>query len=196
MLLGRNPGSLILGETVVGLDDRRVNPVHEYRGSPRILKLWLMDRLQVLAHVPFSETFVPGGVTRRSLDLMVPSERPADYFTGFVREHVIKWVVPWWGLTSMTATTPLQAARSLKTCSLDLGLRIYPFSLMREYGGEQRIPERDTEIVEPEVLNNGMVEEWSRRWADRATWTVLSPPATTRVTDVYHKWTVAKEVQD
>ncbi|KAK9671673.1 hypothetical protein RND81_12G047200 [Saponaria officinalis] len=183
MMVGRNPAALILGETLVGLTDRQISATHEYRGCPRMLQIWLMERLHVLAPVPFGISFVPGGVTSRSRSWEGASGRRADYFVSFVRERPIRWVVPWWGITFMTASTLYGTTRGYMICSLEMGIRLHPRRLLRQFGREQKIPPYDTEVVEPVLLTNGMIEDWSRRWADRTSWTVRSTPESTRVTD-------------
>ncbi|KAK9740315.1 hypothetical protein RND81_03G025800, partial [Saponaria officinalis] len=179
---------LILGETLVGLTDRHTSSVHEYRGSPQILQIWLMERLCVLAPVPFGVTFAPGGVTTRNRSWAGPSDRRLGYFERFVRERPIRWVVPWWGITTMTASTLYGSFRGYTVYSLERAIRIHPRRVLRQFGRVQKIPPQDTEVVEPELLTPGMVEDWSRRWADRTSWTVRGIPETTRVTDAYTKW--------
>ncbi|KAK9714073.1 hypothetical protein RND81_06G070100 [Saponaria officinalis] len=96
----------------------------------------------------------------------------------------------------MTASTLYRTARGYMFCSLEMGNRLHPWRIFRQFGREQRIPYYDTEVVEPVLLTNGMIEDWLRRWADRTSWTVRSTPESNRVTDAYTKWTVAKEVRD
>ncbi|KAK9689499.1 hypothetical protein RND81_09G063200 [Saponaria officinalis] len=140
MMVGRNPTSLILGETLVGLTDRLTSSVHEYRGSPRILQIWLMERLSVLAPVPFGVAFAPGGVTTRARSWAGPSDRRLGYFDGFVRERPIRWVVPWWGLTTMTASTLYGSSRGYTVCSFEMAIRIHPWRVLRQFGRVQKIP--------------------------------------------------------
>ncbi|KAK9676112.1 hypothetical protein RND81_11G055100 [Saponaria officinalis] len=73
----------------------------------------------------------------------------------------------------------------MNLCSLEMAIRIHPWRVLRQFGRVKKIPPQDTEVVEPELLTPGMVEDWSRRWVDRTSWTVRGTPETTRVTDAY-----------
>ncbi|KAK9749749.1 hypothetical protein RND81_02G147500 [Saponaria officinalis] len=194
-MTGRNPASLILGETLVGLTDRKANPIHGCKGSPRMLQVWLMERLHVLALVEAGQPFSPTRVTTRSKNWAGPSGHAEGYFTSFLRERPIRWVVSWWGIMSMTVSTFYGTSRGYTICSFDLEIRLHPWRLLRQFGRIQKIPPIDTEMVEPVVLTDDSIEDWARRWADRRSWTVRGTAESTRVTDAYLKWIVTTDVR-
>jgi len=193
MELGRNPAHLLLAETIVGLDDRHVSKMHEYKGCPRLLQVWLMERFGAL--VPMERAYSIGSLTSRRLNWALGGSRPNGYFEDYVRLTTLRWVISWWNITEFSGSSVLTASKGLPLCALELGLHIHPLRVRRQMGLAQTIPSLDTKIQASKMLTGKMIDEWESMWASRAIWKVPNPRETVWVSRAYVRWTTSENAR-
>ena len=184
---GRNAMPLVLAETIIGLDDRAISRAHAYTGCPRLLQVWLMERLRCLSD-PTGKYGI-GSVTSRRLTWPDARRRPVGYFVDFVRFAVPRWIVPWWEVSECSGSDVLTASQGLMLCGFDLGIHIHPLRVRRQMGFAQTIPAMDTKIQEPVVLSRSILERWELMWANRSIWKSPVIHETVWVSGAYIRWT-------
>jgi len=97
MEAGCRPATLILAETILGLDRRAGDRRVPYGGSPRLLLIWLMERLELLEPPACLEFYNAHSYCQRRRKLLIEKRRPCNYFKDLIADSPVRWFVPWWG---------------------------------------------------------------------------------------------------
>ena len=92
----------------------------------------------------------------------------ASFFTHGICS--IKWVVPWWGLTTMTGGSDVSVYVSL--LGLSRPIYIFPYRVMRQYGLRQTIPFSDTVPPKVAAFSQARVQAWAKYYDGLPRWAV------------------------
>ncbi|XP_074295473.1 uncharacterized protein LOC141623279 [Silene latifolia] len=191
MELRRSPACLCLGEILLGLDNRKANRDLPYLGSPVILQVWLMERLRLIeppVHVP---SYHARSIAMRTRLYMVDFTRVCNYWENKLKSDdglLIRWIVPWWHLKSVTGVSSLDPTRSARIPGLEFMVCIFPERLMRQVGLKQTIPKLDTVPQTAVALTTESRREWAIKWAQRNVWFLNSSANALWVSDSYLRW--------
>ncbi|XP_056686900.1 uncharacterized protein [Spinacia oleracea] len=94
----------------------------------------------------------------------------ASFFTHGICS--IKWVVPWWGLTTMTGGSDVSVYVSL--LGLSRPIYIFPYRVMRQYGLRQTIPFSDTVPPKVAAFSQARVQAWAKCYDGLPRWAVAT----------------------
>ncbi|KAK9733029.1 hypothetical protein RND81_04G039300 [Saponaria officinalis] len=165
---GRSPTWLVLAETIIGLDARNANP-----------EAWSMLDPPVKPDV-----YKPTSLTSRKKLFHDGHYHNRPYWDGhltFDGRHLIRWFVPWWHLTTLTGLADQDEHRSLLLLGLENTVHPYPDRVLRQFGRQQTILERDARLGASMILTQAMCETWLTRWPERVVWPVPEQRQTTWV---------------
>ncbi|XP_056694065.1 uncharacterized protein [Spinacia oleracea] len=93
---------LVVAETLLSADELKKDAKSEhFKGSPLLLQIWLAERLRLLEAPADPKHYRPIALgNRKYLHQGQDEAEWTSFFTYGVCS--IKWVVPWWGLTTVT----------------------------------------------------------------------------------------------
>ena len=189
--LRKSPACLCLGEIILGLDNRKANRELPYLGSPIILQIWLMERLRLIEPPVNMPGYRARSIAMRTRLYMVDFTRVCNYWENKLKSEggpLIRWIVPWWHLRSLTGVSSLDPTRSIRIPGLEFMVCIFPERLLRQVGLKQKIPRRDTVPQTALAHTAESCREWATRWAQRNMWFIPVPVGSLWVSDSYLQW--------
>jgi hypothetical protein len=125
----------------------------------------------------------------------IKGDRDIQYWNEIMSEFFsIRWVIPWWRLTSMTASRT--SVPYLQLPGLRFASFVFPDRLLRQYGRKQLIPSRDSTPPRVTEMTQGLLSNWFRFWDARATWPIRSVPETTAVSVEYQRWMICPDAAE
>ncbi|XP_056687037.1 uncharacterized protein [Spinacia oleracea] len=163
---------LVVAETLLSADELKKDAKSEYlKGIPLLLHIWLMERLRLLETPADPKHYRPIALgNRKYLHRGQDEAEWASFFTHGICS--IKWVVPWWGLTTMTGGSDVSVYVSL--LGLSRPIYIFPYRVMRQYGLRQTIPFSDTVPPKVAAFSQARVQAWAKYYDGLPRWAVAT----------------------
>ncbi|XP_056683737.1 uncharacterized protein [Spinacia oleracea] len=163
---------LVVAETLLSADELKKDAKSEYfKGSPLLLQIWLMERLRLLETPADPKHYRPIALgNRKYLHRGQDEAEWASFFSHGICS--IKWVVPWWGLTTMTGGSDVSVYVYL--LGLSRPTYIFPYRVMRQYGLRQTIPFSDTVPPKVAAFSQARVLAWAKYYDGLPRWAVAT----------------------
>ena len=135
------------------------------------MQIWLAERLRLLEAPADPKHYRPIALgNRKYLHQGQDEAEWTSFFTYGICS--IKWVVPWWGLTTMTGGSDVSVYVSL--LGLSRPIYIFPYRVMRQYGLRQTIPFSDTVPPKVAAFSQARVLAWAKYYDGLPRWAVAT----------------------